>query len=129
MADHFKPDGYTSVSPYIVAEGANDVIDFLAKTFDARPLRRYDAPDGTIVHAEVQIQDSVIMISDGSDTHPPFPAFVHVYVPDVDAAYRRALDAGGTPVDAPKQQEGDPDRRGGVKDSAGNTWWIATMVE
>ena len=129
MAEHFKPDGYSSVSPYIVADGAEEVIAFLTSTFDARPLRRYDAPDGTIVHAELQIQDTVIMISDGSETHPPFPVFVHVYVPDVDATYRRALEAGGVPVDEPKQQEGDPDRRGGVKDSAGNTWWISTMVE
>jgi PhnB protein len=49
-------------------------------------------------------------------------------VPDVDASYRRALDAGGLPVDEPKQREGDPDRRAGVKDPAGNTWWIATQV-
>ena len=129
MNNPFKPDGYSSVSPYIVADGADRVIDFLNKTFDARPLRRFDGPDGTIVHAEVQIEDSVIMISDGSDTHPPFPAFVHVYVADVDATYHRALDAGGTSVDKPQQQEGDPDRRGGVRDSAGNIWWISTMVE
>lgn len=129
MAENYKPEGYTSVSPYLVADGAQRVIDFLAAAFDARPLRRYDMPDGTIMHAEVRIQDSVVMIGDGGDAFPPFPAFVHVYVPDVDEAYRRAIEAGGSSVEEPTHKEGDPDRRGGVKDPAGNTWWISTMVE
>ena len=60
---------------------------------------------------------------------PAFPVWFHVYVPDVDASYRRALDAGGVSVEEPNQKEGDPDRRAGVKDPAGNTWWIATQVE
>jgi len=123
-----KPHGYSSVSPHIVANGAQGVIDFLIKSFDARQTRRYDLPDGSIMHAEVQIDDTVVMVSAGGDDNPPFPICLHVYVPDVDASYRRALDAGGLPVDEPKQREGDPDRRAGVKDPAGNTWWIATQV-
>jgi PhnB protein len=59
---------------------------------------------------------------------PAVPSHVHVYLPDVDAAWRRALDAGGVPVQEPTRREGDPDRRGGVKDPAGNTWWISTQV-
>ena len=80
------------------------------------------------MHAEVQIDDTVVMITDGGSDNPAFPVWLHVYVPDVDAAYQGALDAGGVPVDEPKQREGDPDRRAGVKDPAGNTWWIATQV-
>jgi uncharacterized glyoxalase superfamily protein PhnB len=57
------------------------------------------------------------------------PVWLHVYMPDVDATYQRALDAGAASVQAPSRREGDPDRRGGVKDPAGNTWWIATQVE
>lgn len=123
-----KPAGYSTVSPYLVAAGAQRVIDFLERAFDATPLRRYDNPDGTIVHAEVRIGDTVVMISDGSDAWPASPALLHVYVDDVDTAYQRALDAGATAVQAPECHGDDPDRRGGVRDPAGNTWWIATPV-
>lgn len=124
----YKPDGYSSVAVYMMAEGAQRVIDFLTQAFDARQTRRYDAPDGSIMHAEVQIDDTVVMIADAGDNFPAFPAWLHVYVPDVDATYRRALEAGGVSVQEPAQREGDPDRRGGVKDPAGNTWWIATQA-
>jgi PhnB protein len=123
----YKPQGYSSVSPYVVADGAQGLIDFLIKSFDARQTRRYDMPDGSIMHAEVHIDDTVVMIADGADDNPAFPIWLHVYVPDVDASYQRALEAGGLPVDEPEQREGDPDRRAGVKDPAGNTWWIATQ--
>jgi uncharacterized glyoxalase superfamily protein PhnB len=127
MNKPYKPQGYASVSAYVVADGAQRVIDFLKKSFDARELRRYDSPDGSIMHAEVQIDDTVVMITDGGGQFPAFPIWLHVYVPDVDATYQRALAAGGVSVQEP-QQKGDPDRRGGVKDPAGNTWWIATQV-
>jgi PhnB protein len=128
MERPYKPQGYSSVSAYVVADGAQDVIDFLIKSFDARQTRRYDMPDGSIMHAEVRIDDTVVMVADGGGGNPAFPVWLHVYVPDVDASYQRALEAGGLPVDEPKQREGDPDRRAGVKDPAGNTWWIATQV-
>ena len=128
MDRSYKPQGYSSVSAYVVADGAQDVIDVLIKSFDARQTRRYDMPDGSIMHAEVLIDDTVVMVADGGAENPAFPIWLHVYVPDVDASYRRVLDAGGLPIDEPKQREGDPDRRGGVKDPAGNTWWIATQL-
>jgi PhnB protein len=98
---------------------AQRVIDFLKEALGASELRRFDMPDGTVMHAEVRIDDSVIMLAEGSDAYPPFTAWLHVYVPDVDATYRRALDLGAEPVQEPRQREGDPDRRGGVKDPAG----------
>jgi PhnB protein len=124
-----KPEGYSSVSAYVVANGAQRVIDFLKKTFDATELRRYDMPDGSIMHAEVRIDDTVVMLADGGGAWPPFPVYLHVYVDDVDATYRRALEAGGVSAQEPIRKEGDPDKRGGVRDPAGNTWWIATQVE
>jgi PhnB protein len=124
----YKPQGYASVSVYIMANGAQRVIDFLKQTFDAQQTRRTDLPDGTIMHAEVQIDDTVVMIADGSNEFPGFPVWLHVYVPDVDVTYQRALKAGGVSVQEPSQRDGEPDRRGGVKDPAGNTWWIATQV-
>ena len=123
-----KPDGYSSVSVYLVVNGAQGVIDFLKKTFDATELRRYDKPDGSIMHAEVRIDDTVVMIADAGGAFPAFPVWLHVYVEDVDATYCKALEAGGESAQMPQRKEGDPDSRGGVKDPSGNTWWIATQV-
>ena len=128
MERTYKPAGYTSVSAYIIAENARRVIDFLIKTFSAQPLRRKERPDGTILHAEVRIDDTVVMIADGGEGFAGFPISLHVYVPDVDEVYRRALAAGGVSVQKPVQRD-DPDRRAGVNDPAGNTWWIATQVD
>jgi PhnB protein len=128
MKQVYKPEGYASVSVYLVANGAQRVVEFLEQTFDATQRRRIDRPDGSIIHVEVQIDDTIVMIMDGTEGVEAFPVWLHVYVPDVDATYRRALNAGGTPVQEPVQS-GSPDRRGGVKDPAGNTWWIATQVD
>ncbi len=124
----YKPEGYPSVSAYVMVDGAQRVIDFLKKTFGATELRRFDGPDGSILHVEVRIDDSVVMLSDGGGSFPAFPVWLHVYVPDVDETWRRALAAGGVPVQEPQQKKDDPDRRGGVKDPSGNTWWISTQV-
>ena len=78
------------------------------------------------MHAEVRIDDTVVMMADAGGKYPAFPIWLHVYVPEVDATYQRALEAGGISVQEPQQREGDPDRRGGLKDPAGNTWWIST---
>jgi len=128
MSSEYRPRGYNDVSVYVVAEGAQKVIDFLKKTFDAGELRRFDTPDGKIMHAEVRIGDTVVMIAEGGGNYPAFPVWLHVYVPDADATYKKALAAGGVSVQAPVRKEGDPDKRGGVKDPAGNTWWISTQA-
>lgn len=128
MSLPYKPDGYSSVSVYLVAAGAQRVIDFLKKTFDASDLQRFENTDGSLMHAEVRIDDTVLMIADESSQWPAFPVWLHVYVPDVDATYRRALEAGGVSAQEPGQKEGEHDRRGGVKDPAGNTWWISSRV-
>jgi PhnB protein len=124
----FKPDGYTSVSPYLIVDGAAQTIDFLTKVLGAVELRRFPAPGGKVMHAEVRIDDTVVMLADGGDGWPPVPAHVHVYVPDVDATYRRALAAGATAVQEPVKKA-DEDKRGGVKDARGTTWWLSTKVE
>ncbi|HEY8429017.1 MAG TPA: VOC family protein [Sandaracinaceae bacterium] len=126
MPPTYKPEGYTSVAPYLIVDGAARTIEFLTRAFGAVELRRYPTPDGRVMHAEVRIDDTVVMLSDGASGWPPQPAHVHVYVPDVDAAYRRALEAGATSVQEPVQKD-DPDKRGGVRDAGGTTWWIATM--
>ena len=123
----FKPVNYNSVSPYLIVSGASGTIDFLTRVFGAVELRRYPTPSGTIMHAEVRLDDTVVMLADGTDGWPPMASYVHVYVRDVDATYARALEAGAVSVQAPVKKE-DDDKRGGVKDAGGTTWWIATKV-
>ncbi|MEM8484623.1 MAG: VOC family protein [Bacteroidota bacterium] len=124
----FKPEGYPSLAPYVIAAGAQRVIDFLAGTFDARVTRRYNRESGVIKHAEIQIDDSIVMLADSTDTIQAFPVILHVYVPDVVEAYTRALAAGGTSVQAPKLDEDAAERRSGVRGPAGNTWYMATQL-
>lgn len=128
MTSPFKPQDYNSVSVYLMSAEPEALIDFLSAAFGARLLRRFDRPDGTLAHAEVQIDDTVVMLGGKSVETPPFPVWLHVYVPDVDETYRRALAAGGRSVQQPAKGD-DPDKRGGVMDPAGNTWWIATSDE
>lgn len=129
MSPSWKPDGYSVVSPYLIVTGAEEVIDFLVEVFEAESLRRYDMDDGSIMHAEVLVGDTVVMLGEAGGEWPSRPSFLHVYVEDVDATYARALAAGGVTVEEPSRRDEDPDRRGGVRDPAGNTWWIATQVE
>jgi PhnB protein len=127
MASAHKPEGYSSVSPYLIVDGAERTIAFLVKVFGGVELRRFPAPDGTLIHAEVRIEDTVVMLADAVAQWPAVPSHVHVYVPDVDATYRRALEVGATSVQEPVEKE-DEDKRGGVTDAGGTTWWIATRV-
>jgi PhnB protein len=126
MPTSFKPSSHPSVSAYILASDARRVIDFAETVFGGKLLRMKERADGSILHAEVQIDDSVVMIADDTDDFPAVPAWLHVYVPDVDSTYRKALAAGGESVQEPGRRGEGEDRRAGVKDPAGNTWWIAT---
>ncbi len=123
----YKPANYPSVSVYLMADDAQGLLDFITATFDAEALRRTDRPDGAVAHAELRIDDTVVMVSSSTPDYPPVTAWLHVYVRDVDETYRRALAAGATSVEAPAQKD-DPDRRAGVADAFGNVWWLATQV-
>jgi PhnB protein len=128
MSSTYKPENYSTVSPYLIVDGASATIAFLAKVFGAAELRRFPDDSGKLMHAEVRIGDTVVMIADGGGGWPPVPSHVHIYVPDVDATYKRALEAGAVSVQEPVKKQ-DEDKRGGVKDTGGTTWWIATKVE
>ncbi|MCB0252596.1 MAG: VOC family protein [Anaerolineae bacterium] len=123
----YKPENYNTVSPYLIVADAPATIAFLERVFDAAEIRRFPRPDGKLMHAEVRIDDTVVMLADSVEGWPPVPSYVHVYVADVDAVYQRALEAGAESVQEPVQKQ-DEDKRGGVKDSGGTTWWIATRV-
>lgn len=87
----FKPDTYPSVAPYLVVEGAQATLDFLVTVFDAVPLRLHPGAHGRLGHAEVRIDDTVVMLGDAMPGWPAVPAHVHVYVADVDAIWTRAI--------------------------------------
>ncbi|HET7680403.1 MAG TPA: VOC family protein [Xanthobacteraceae bacterium] len=124
-----KPANYSTVSPYLIVNGADATIEFLKQVFDAVELRRFSDDSGKIMHAEVRIDDTVIMLADPVPPDwPPIASYVHIYVKDVDETYRRALDTGAASVQEPIKKQ-DEDKRGGVKDAGGTTWWIATNVE
>jgi PhnB protein len=122
------PEGYHTVTPYLVVEDAAALIDFLKQAFDAEERHRMARPDGTIMHAEVKIGDSFLMLGNSSAEHKPLQCMIYLYVEDADATYQRAIQAGATSVMAPADQFYG-DRNGGVKDSWGNFWWIGTHIE
>jgi len=121
------PEGYHTVTPYLVVKGVPQLIDFLARAFGARERMRDLRPDGSVAHAEVELGDSVIMLGESQSETGAMPAMVHLYVADADRAYHRALDAGAISLREPTDQPYG-DRMAGVKDSFGNQWWIATPI-
>ncbi|MGA9119493.1 MAG: VOC family protein [Bacteroidota bacterium] len=123
-----KPEGYSSVSPYLIVDGASRTIKFLLEAFDGVRLREVPGPGGSLIHAEVRLDDTVIMLTDGAEGWPPIPSHVHVYVSNVDETYKRALKTGAISVQEPVKR-GDADKRGAVRDPGGTTWWIATKME
>ncbi|MGE0096422.1 MAG: VOC family protein [Alphaproteobacteria bacterium] len=122
------PAGYHSVTPYLVVVGADKVIEFMEKAFGATVNFKLDGPDGKIGHAEMQVGDSRIMLGEAHKEWKPMPSGIYLYVKDSDAVYKKALEAGAESVmEVADQFYGD--RHGGVRDPAGNLWWISTRVE
>ena len=122
------PDGYHTVTPYLVVQGVDELIAFLKQAFDAVETERLPGPDGKVGHGEVRIGDSVVMMGEASGEWKPMPGMIYLYVNDTDATYKRALEAGATSVMEPADQFYG-DRNAGVKDASGNMWWIATRKE
>jgi PhnB protein len=129
------PQGYHSVTPYLVVDGASRAIEFYKRAFGAVERFRMPAPDDKVGHAEIQIGDSVIMLSDpfpGMGSRAPFgtqeSAGLMLYVPDVDAVFKQAVDAGAT-VTMPLDNQFWGDRYGKVRDPFGHSWHLATHVE
>lgn len=122
------PDGYHSVTPYLMIKGADKFIAFMAEVFGAKVTEQLIQADGKPGHTELRVGDSLIMLNEAKADRPPTPIMLHIYVEDVDAAFARAVDAGGRVVAAPSNQFYG-DRSGGVIEPCGNTIWIATHIE
>jgi PhnB protein len=128
MAVRPVPEGYHTVTPYLIVRDADKLLEFMKKAFDARVKEEHRKPDGSIMHADVVIGDSHVMLGQAGGQWREMPASILLYVPDADGMYKAALEAGGKSVqEMATQFYGD--RSGGVEDSSGVTWWISTHVE
>jgi len=121
------PEGHRTVTPFLRVVDAARLIEFLKPAFGGEVAFRMDGPNGTVVHAEVKIGDSMIMIGQ-SPAEDALRSMIHLYVPDTDAAYKSALAAGATSIREPADQFYG-DRSAGVRDFCGNEWWVATHIE
>lgn len=128
MAVNPIPDGYHTVTPYLIVDDVAGLINFLEEAFDAQETFRMPGADGSVSHAEVRIGDSMVMMGQASEEVPPMPVMLHLYVENSDEVYRQALAAGATSVREPAD-EFYGDRTAGVQDRFGNQWWLATHVE
>jgi uncharacterized glyoxalase superfamily protein PhnB len=120
----FVRPGFGNIAPYIVVNGASKFMEFLKASFQGTERLRVPRPDGTVMHAEVDIGNSVIELAEAGEQHPPRQNTIHLYVDAADAAYERALRAGATSI-YPVGEHVSGDRQGCAKDEWGNVWYIA----
>jgi PhnB protein len=138
MADKVQPipEGYRSITPYMTIKGAAKAIEFYKKAFGADVIRLLDSPDGKVMHAELKIGDSVLMLADEfpeMDSRSPesvggTPIQLHFYTENVDEVVDRAV-AAGAEVKRPVQNQFYGDRSASLKDPFGHIWYIATHIE
>jgi PhnB protein len=130
------PQGYHSVTPYLMVKGGAEALEFYKKAFGAKERFRIPGPGGKLMHAEFEIGDSIIMLADefpemgavSPTTLKGTPVGIHLYVEKVDEVFAQAVAAGAT-VERPLQNQFYGDRSGGVIDPFGHKWYIATHVE
>ena len=132
------PQGYHSITPYLVVKGAAQAIEYYKKVFGATELVRMPGPNGTIGHAELKIGDSNIMLADenpsmgqghaSATTVGGSPVSLYLYMPDVDSVFKRATDAGAK-ILRPVENQFYGDRSGFIQDPFGHLWGLATHVE
>jgi PhnB protein len=124
----FKPKEYHTVTPYLMVDGAAQLIEFMVDVIGGTELMRLPAPEGRVGHAEVRVGDSIVMVADAATPGDVMPTMLHLYVEDADSLYARAVTRGAASLQEPKT-EFYGDRMAGVKDAFGNKWYFATHVE
>ena len=129
------PERYHTLTPNLVVQNAAAAIDFYKKAFGATEIERFPGPDGKVMHAELKIGDSVIFVNDAmgklaasAEAGASNPMYLHLYVPDADTIFNRAVTAGAR-VEMPLQNMFWGDRYGKLTDPFGQQWGIATHVE
>lgn len=127
MSSNATQTSYQTVVPYLIVSGVTDLIGFLIGVFGAREIQRHLSPDGHVMHAEVRIGDSVVMLAEATDEFAAMPTTLHLLVDDVDATYARALQAGAVSLREPADQPYGF-RNAGVRDASGNRWWLTAPI-
>lgn len=133
---HYIPEGYNSVTPYLIIKGAAQAIEYYKNVFGATEVVRMDGPDGTVGHAELQIGDSRIMLADenpemgnrSAATIGASPVSLYLYMPDCDSVVEKAV-AAGAKILKPVQDQFYGDRSGFIQDPFGHLWGVATHKE
>ena len=122
------PEGYTTITPYLIVDGAEKLIEFIETVFDGEVVMKMPSENGKIAHAEVKIGNSMLMLADSGEEWKPTQAMLHSYVENTDEVFQKALDAGATSIKEPADQFYG-DRSSAVKDAFGNFWGISTHLE
>ncbi len=128
MKDVLTSKTYHTVTPYLMVANVPRLLEFLAEAFGAVERMRLARPDGSVMHAEVAIGDSIVMMGEPTVNFGAMPGSIYLRVDDADAAFRKAIEAGGTSVFEPTDQPHAGERYGGVKDPCGNLWWPAMPI-
>lgn len=122
------PAGYTSVAPWVVTDDTGAFLDFVTHAFDGEELARVATEDGLVGHGEIRVGDTVVLAFDRRPEWPAMPSLLRVFVPDADAAFGRAVDAGAAVV-TELDDNAFGQRGGRVRDPFGNIWWVLSHVE
>ena len=128
MAAKPVPEGYRTATPYLIVKDAARLLDFVKSAFSAKVKEEHRMPDGRVMHADVLIGDSHVMMGQAGERWPESTGSILLYVPNADRSYEAAVKAGAEPVQRVEDQFYG-DRMGGVVDPCGVTWWISTHIE
>lgn len=122
------PEGYHTITPFLIADNAGELIKFIERAFEGKVKFTMKSDEGVIVHSEMFVGNSIIMISDSTEEFKPVKSLFHLYVENADSVFKKAIEAGAESIREPENQFYG-DRSGGVKDKWGNQWWISTHIE
>ena len=123
-----RPSRHHTVNPLLIVQQVASLVQFLSRVFDAIEVQQLARPDGTLIYAEVLIDDSLVMIMEPAPGAPPLPCSLAIYADDVDDSYRRAVAEGAQSVQAPADHL-NGHRTARIIDPAGNRWTIHTVTE
>ncbi|WP_394777094.1 VOC family protein [Flavobacterium sp.] len=121
------PSGHQTIMPYLILKGASEFIEFMKKVFDAKDSNKQIRNDGTIMHAEIIINGSTVMVTDETPDWAKQTANLFIYVPNADETYKKALENGATNLMELSDQ--DYGRTCGITDPFGNIWWITSIIK
>ena len=125
MNEAYIPEGYAQVTPFLTVDGANKLLNFLIRVFDAQIMDKTERSDGKLAHATVRIGNSTIELAEATDQFDAMKSAVHIFVPNVDEIHQRAIQNGGQELHGPMEMEYG-ERASAIQDMAGNHWYIAT---